>query len=66
MPGEFSIRVGALNGKGHMSVSGMLGYGRSPWPKQTLNFAFEFEPSQLAAVQLAVQPDVPACGRSAG
>lgn len=66
VPGEFSIRVGALNGKGHMSVSGVLSYGRSGWPRQSLTFAFEFEPSQLAAVQLAVQPDVPASGRPAG
>lgn len=62
MPGEFSIRVGSLNGVGHMSVSGVLGYSRSGWPRQNLTFAFEFEPSQLAAVQLAVQRDGHAFG----
>lgn len=65
MPGEFSVRIGAINGRGHMGVSGCLAYARAGWPRQSLNFAFEFEPSQLAAVQQAVQGDGPASGGSA-
>ena len=55
--GKFLIRVGALNSLGHMSISGELSFCRSEWPRQRLTFAFEFDPSQLGAVQLFVQAD---------
>lgn len=65
MPGEFSLRIGALNSTGHMSVTGVLAFSREAWPRQILNFAFEFDPSQLVAVRLAVQSDATNIGGSA-
>jgi hypothetical protein len=49
--GEFDVRVHAIDGRGHMGVSGVLSYRRvgvEDWPAQQLHFAFEFDPSKLA------------------
>jgi hypothetical protein len=58
-PGEFSVRIGAANRRGHMSVSGTLGFSRGEWPRQCLEFGFEFDPTQLGAIQPALQADGP-------
>ena len=44
------VRIGALDSLGHMRVSGTLGFSRGEWPRQRLEFAFEFDPSQLITV----------------
>ena len=51
LPGEFTVTVKAIDGVGHMGVLGVLRYCRPgrEWPQQELNFAFEFDPSQLHA-----------------
>src|SRR5688572_17672915 len=57
MPGEFELEVRAIDGKGHMGVSGLLSYRRvgvEEWPVQQLRFAFEFDPSKLSAFVRAV------------
>jgi hypothetical protein len=49
VPNEFEVTVQAIDGAGHMSVSGMLRYLRPgpERPHQSLGFFFEFDPSQL-------------------
>lgn len=51
-PGEFDIEIKSLDSRGHLGVSGILSY-RCPGDEerflQRLNFAFEFDPSKLAA-----------------
>jgi hypothetical protein len=50
--GELDFKVHSIDNRGHMGVSGVLSYHRvgvEEWPVQQLHFAFEFEPSKLAA-----------------
>lgn len=57
MPGEFELRIHAINSRGHMGVSGLLHYrrvGADEWPDQQLRFAFEFDQAMLPAFARAV------------
>ena len=61
MPGEFELEVKAVDSRGHMGVSGVLSYrtvGLEDRSLQQLRFAFEFDPSKLAAfVNAAAQAE---------
>jgi hypothetical protein len=48
-PNEFQVTIRAIDGAGHMGVSGVLRYLRPgpERPHQSLEFFFEFDPSQL-------------------
>jgi hypothetical protein len=48
-PGEFEVTILAIDGAGHMAISGVLSYLRPgpERPAQKLEFFFEFDPSQL-------------------
>jgi len=50
--GDFELTVHSIDSQGHMGVSGLLRYreaGVEDWPQQHLRFAFEFDPTKLAA-----------------
>jgi hypothetical protein len=49
LPGEFEVTVEAVDSVGHMGVAGVLRYTvpGDERPSQILQFAFDFEPSQL-------------------
>lgn len=56
-PGEFELRVHAIDSRGHMGISGLLRYqrgGAEDQPQQQLRFAFEFDPSKLPAFARSV------------
>ena len=48
-PGEFEVLIRAVNGRGHMGISGALRYCVQEERGQRLEFSFEFDPSQLMA-----------------
>jgi hypothetical protein len=49
-PGEFELRFSSVDSQGHLGVTGVLRDRKSvdEWRQQSLEFAFEFDPSKLA------------------